>query len=446
MSSEILSAWIGCSVERGAGLEPITLPLRRVVSERGALDALPEVVATEVAPDASTLLVADPDTWDAAGARAAASLRSAGHVVHETMTTREPHADDATIDALVPHLDARPDVVVAVGAGTISDLGKVLAERAEIPQITVGTAASMNGYASSIAALTIKGLKITRPAPCPVALVLDADVVAAAPPRLTGAGFGDLMSKPVSGADWVLSGWLFDAPVVRAALEMADGAVARARSVAAAIGRAEPDAVAALTDALVLSGLSMCVAGASSPASGGEHLFSHYLDISADGWGRPPRLHGEQVTIGTLLSLRLYEAVRAAGLPDTASKAPPEEDDATLRALHAHLDAAALDELLDEARAKRALTPDRSARRARVAKRWDEMWSLLDDQLRAGEGLIEDLRAAGAPIRFEDIDVTPERAAQVIRRARHMRRRFTVLDLAADLDVLGGFAEDVSRC
>ena len=439
-----LAPWLGRAVrDCPCGREHV-VPLQEVVAGPDALEALPDLVRRFAPPGAPVLLLADPDTRDAAGARAGAMLARAGHPVEELLAPREPHADDVTLEELAGRVRGGPALLVAAGAGTINDLGKLLARRLGVPQVTVATAASMNGYASSIAAFTVRGLKRTVPAPPPVALVLDSRVLADAPGRLAAAGFGDLASRPVSAADWLLARFLFGEPVCPTALDLAERAAAAVRGRAAAIGAGEPGATLDLAVALVLSGIAMTVAGASSPASGGEHLVSHYLDISAEARGRTPRLHGEQVAVGTLVSLALYRRIRAAGPPDPASPAPPGEDEAALRRLHGHLPAPALAALLAEARAKAARRPDRQARRERLAAGWEDLWRVLDGQLgSAGPDLAEDLRRAGAPTSFAAIGVSPDRARHVVRAARHMRDRWTVLDLAADLGLLEEFAREL---
>lgn len=420
------------------------IPLREAVIGRDALSAVPEVVARQAPGAEPLLLLADPDTHDAAGASVASLLRADGATVIEHVTHREPHADDATIEALDGAMRGVARGLVAVGAGTIGDLGKTLAERRGIPLVTVGTAASMNGYASTIAALTLGGLKATVSVHSPRAVILDTRVLVGAPPRMTAAGFGDLMSKPVSGADWVLSGLVTNERVCPTALAIADDAVRNARARAADIGRGDVDALAVLAEALVVSGLSMVVAGASSPASGGEHLLSHYLDMSESGWQRPARLHGEQVAVGTLASLAIYRALRAGGPPQPAGVIPVDEPESVLRAMHAHLAPAALEAVLGESRLKANAAPSRAERRAAMTRRWSEIWTALDAQLLAARGLEEDLRAAGAPTRAADIGVAPERVRRLVLGARHMRKRYTVLDFAFDLGELEAIADAIA--
>ena len=412
------------------------VPITRLGVGPGLIDAVPDYLPRPAA-GGDLLLLADPDTWQAAGEKVARTLRAAGHRLFEQVLPAAPRADDVTLADLLRTLPCTPGWIIAVGSGTIGDLGKLLADRTGAQLCTVATAASMNGYASSIAAFTRRGLKITLPMAPPRVIVVDTQVLAAAPSRLGAAGFGDLLSKPLSGADWKLSHLLLGEAICPTALQVADDAVRRARRDAAGIASGEPAAYGTLIEALLLSGISMSIAGASSPASGGEHLLSHYLDISAEGWARPPRLHGEQVAVGTLVCARLYAFLRAAGPP--AGPPPSEEDDDALRILHAHLPAEALEALLAEARAARQQKPDRMARLTRLQEGWERIWHTVDEQLGDAAGLERDLATAGCPTRFSQIDVDPSLAGQLLRRARHMRRRYTVLDLAADLGRLDAF-------
>jgi glycerol-1-phosphate dehydrogenase [NAD(P)+] len=68
------------------------------------------------------------------------------------------------------------------------------------------------------------------------------------------------------------------------------------------IAGGSPEGVRILVEALVSSGVSMCIAGSSRPASGSEHLFSHALEIVAPG----KALHGEAVALGTVIMLYIY--------------------------------------------------------------------------------------------------------------------------------------------
>ena len=421
------------------------LALEAIHIGRGALETAAFLGASESSARRRVLLVADPDTFDAAGRDVGTILQRRGHTVGEAITQAAPHADDETIDSLLPKLDFHPEWIAAVGSGTISDLGKVLAERAGARLLTVATAASMNGYTSPIAAITVGGLKTTQPSHPADVLIMDLDVIASAPKRLTRAGFGDLMSKPVSGADWLLSSFFFGDEPEPAVLGLVDDAVERARHHAEDIACGDLAGIERLCEALVLSGFSMALAGSSSPASGGEHLISHYRDMSAKGWKRPSFLHGEQVAVGTLCSLEIYRRLEELGAPqgDGSSCRRHREDSAT--PAHHQLTKSAREAVRLETGAKLALVPGPSARREALAQRWKELWSMLDKQLERGRGLRTDLRRAGCPTSFSEIDTPPPLVKELILHCRWMRRRYTVLDLAGDLGHLEDLAEEVSR-
>ena len=78
--------------------------------------------------------------------------------------------------------------------------------------ISVPTAASMDGYASSVAPLMLRGVKVTYPARAPRAIFADPRVAAAAPAELTRAGIGDLLGKATARVDWLAAHLLYGEP------------------------------------------------------------------------------------------------------------------------------------------------------------------------------------------------------------------------------------------
>src|SRR5690606_37709578 len=86
---------------------------------------------------------------------------------------------------------------------------------------------------------------------------------------------------------------------------------------AADIGAATPEGIGLLMRTILLSGFTMAIAGTSAPASGGEHLVSHYWDMEQHCRGLALfGLHGTQVGVATRLSAILFE--RLAALPQSA--------------------------------------------------------------------------------------------------------------------------------
>lgn len=71
--------------------------------------------------------------------------------------------------------------------------------------MVVGTAASMDGYTAYGASITKDGNKQTFDCPAPLGMVLDSNIAAAAPAKLSASGYADLIAKIPAGADWMLA-------------------------------------------------------------------------------------------------------------------------------------------------------------------------------------------------------------------------------------------------
>ncbi len=215
---------------------------------------------------------------------------------------------------------------------------------------------------------------------------------------------------------------------------------------AAGLSTGDPRAIGLLTETLLLSGCSMALAGSSSPASGGEHLISHYWDMVEHAGHRPVRaLHGTQVGVATLVSAALYERVVAVESIDVEACMAAHVGDAgkraeQVRSRHPRLPADVVEELVEQSLVKHL---DPSAQRARL-EAIRAMWPELRGELRAillPRSLVRDaLVASGAPTEAEELGVDARTLEETIRVCRDMRARYTVLDLAADLGVLDDFS------
>ena len=72
----------------------------------------------------------------------------------------------------------------------------------------------------------------------------------------------------------------------------------------------KPEAVKALMEALILSGIAMSYVGNSRPASGGEHELSHFWEMMSNIHGETRPLHGTGVGVGTVVMLKMCEWFR----------------------------------------------------------------------------------------------------------------------------------------
>jgi glycerol-1-phosphate dehydrogenase [NAD(P)+] len=243
------------------------------------------------------------------------------------------------------------------------------------------------------------------------------------------SGLGDSLCRPTAQADWLLAHLLLDQPYRDApfALLAEDEAVLFANSEALMAG--DLDAMRALARTLVLSGFGMTICGGSYPASQGEHLIGHYIEMMAPGdW--PEAFHGEQIAVTTLTMARLQERMLDGEAPRLRASTTGEAEVVAQfgDALGAACWTAFALKRLDDAGAE--------ALNARIEKNWDTIRGRLLAVLRPASELEAVLARAAAPRRPEDLEWPRSFYREAVRHAREIRDRYTFLDLAADSGVL----------
>jgi glycerol-1-phosphate dehydrogenase [NAD(P)+] len=414
---------------------------------RGAIDDVVDF-ARAVGRDLSLVIVDDRRTRTIAGDRVAELLERDGHRTARCRVPDgaggRPHADEERLALVEAALDGA-DAAVAVGAGTINDLTKLASFNRSIPYVCVATAPSMNGYTSAIAAIMQGGVKRTVECHQPLAVVADLDILCGAPLELVAAGLGDLESKPTSTADYRLAGRVRDEHYCPAPESVVFEAERRAADSAAGLRVGDPEAIAALSEALILSGISMKLAGSSSPASGGEHLISHHWDMTAEEEGRVEFWHGSQVGVATIVTATVYELLAAIDPAtidvDALAAAGPSRGEIERAIGERHGERA--DGVRAEYFSKHVEGDELRRELERVRDGWEDLWAHLGEVLRPGGRVRGILEAAGAPTTVSELGLTPDHLRRSFVAAREIRGRFTVLDLAAELGLLEKLREEV---
>jgi glycerol-1-phosphate dehydrogenase [NAD(P)+] len=368
-------------------------------------------------------VIGDVDTFAALGDRVATALESK-FAVQRVMLAAHPHCDVATIDAVIAGLEPGIDAVVAVGSGTINDLSKMVALSRGVPQLVFGTAPSMNGYTSVSASVTERGFKRSVRARTPIGVFLDLGVLAAAPPRLIHAGLGDSVCRPTAQVDWWMSHLLLDTPYRTVPFVLLAGDEPQLFADAGALVEGNLGAMRALARTLVLSGFGMTLCGGSYPASQGEHLISHYLEMMKPA-GLAEAHHGEQIGVAAIAMATLQAAMLAPDAPppyvhatrttrdDVIAHFGPELGDACWRELSA--------KALDDARAE--------AINARLVLSWPQIRAKLASVAFAPARIQSILRSAGAPTTPTELHYPDALFAAALAHANEIRDRFTFLDL-----------------
>lgn len=301
-----ISQWAGMEYSCACGKShKVDIQAIRVGS--GVIQELPGILRDLGA--SHIFLVADNYTFEAAGRQVEQLLDQAGLPYHKRVFQTETPLvpNEYALGSVLAAMTSQDDMLLAVGSGTLNDVTKYVSARTGIPYVIAATAPSMDGYASTVAPTILDGFKTTLPAVYPAAIVADVDILKDAPMPMLTAGFGDIIGKFTSLADWRLSHQLngeYYCPEVAGVIE---AAVETCAANAQALAQREPQAIQAVTEALILSGLAMGMVGVSRPASGAEHQMAHYWEMDALRRGEEHPLHGNAVGVGTVLAASLYE-------------------------------------------------------------------------------------------------------------------------------------------
>lgn len=337
------------------------------------------------------------------------------------------------------------DAVVALGGGTISDIGKLasLADSGDEPPpvlVSVQTAASVDGYTDDVSVVLRDGVKRTIPSRWPDAVIADAATIADAPAVMNRAGFGEMTSMLTAPADWALAALVGTEQHFHPAPLRLLEAVGEGLDVwSPGVGRAEPAAVEALTRALAVRGIVTGVAGTTATLSGVEHLVSHMLDLHHAARHLPTGLHGAQVGVAGLVAAAAWELLHER--LEQSGTAPRVRSEALDPVLSRAAVMAAFGDLDPEGRIAGECWADYHAKLTVLAAHRDRIddllatWSAhaprLRSLIRPTTQLAQGLRAAGAAATFDELAprISPALATWAVANCGYMRNRFTVVDL-----------------
>ena len=445
------------------------LGLGRVVEGDGALDGLARAVADFPRSGAGVVVLAaaTPMTvtgWDLR-AEATEVLGRGFAVDWVTLGPADGqlHADEPTV-AAARKATAGAGCVVTIGSGTITDIGKVATSKGT-PLVVVQTATSVNGYADSFSVLLRHGVKRTFPARWPDTLVIDPEILRAAPPELNRAGVGDLMAMFTATADWYLASAVrdgcrhdtaaaradppYDATVAATVRAHGGRLLTLAGGLAASAGQEARLAasLAELARILTLSGIAMGVAGSTAPASGMERAVSHLLEMAAAARAQRASFHGTQVGVASVVASATWAHVRrrigegALGRP--ARIPDPDQAMDRIREVFKQIDptgAMAAECFADYARKLRPLA-GASDPLASLRDGWDSHEAVLSETVIEPGDLAHGLRSAGLPASFHELPepVGDADARWAVASCPLLRQRFCVADLAM---LLGAWEED----
>ncbi len=403
---------------------PHPWPDVRVVTDAGFTN-----LASDCETEASVLILDDENTHQAAGGDVARAIGRRGVPCLVITLPGNSSLTDRLVDGICEK-SWDHSLIIAVGAGTINDLGKAVSSKPNIPYGTVPTAASMNGYTSGITAVKVAGVKRTIPAQPPKRVYLVPRVICEAPPILRQSGFCDVLAKSVSDIDWQTESLLFNGGYCGMPSAIVAESEGTYLDVPEKIRDGDETAVIGLLNGLLISGIAMSVAGSSAPASGGEHLISHVLDMREVITGRQPQLHGLQVGAGIILSAVCYDKLASL---DASDLTPGGESRFETDAERIPGD---WGPLADEVKKQFLKKRERLLRfDTLLPQHWDQLKPLFKTVRKPGFYL-DLIRRVGFGMTFASLDLDPAEFLLAARTARTIRDRVTVLDVAAHADVL----------
>lgn len=377
------------------------------------------------------ILVADQNTFAAAGQRVNAELTGAGFDIQNIVLDGAVVPDESTLLRVLIQANVADSAFLAVGAGTINDITRFVSFKTGRPFISIPTAPSVDGFTSSVAALVIGGVKLTTPAKPPQAVFANSQVLVNAPQPMISAGFGDLLGKSTSLADWKLGHLLWNEKYDAAIAARTANLLERCVPLAAAIGRRETQAVCELMDALAESGNCILDFGSSHPASGSEHHLSHFLELKLLREKRPAILHGLKVGLSALTIARMYENLsdiskpQAEALLDASTLPQIEAERSKIKLAYPGI----ADEIINSQQAFLNLAgSDFNQLKRRILENWDEIQEIAAGVIPSQQiaGLLSSAGAATQPVGLGLGDDEVQAAA---RYAHYLRPRFTICKL-----------------
>lgn len=331
------------------------------------------------------------------------------------------HANEHGVELAKARLgDAK--MLIAAGAGTVHDITRYICAERGLPFGSVPTAASVDGFVSSVAAMTLGGFKVTVPSAAPEFLVADLDVVAKAPMYLAASGLGDVLGKFVSLTDWEIAHIVTGEYHCRYTADLMKSAADEAARSVEGIAAGDRAAYGSLMKALVLSGVAMQLSENSRPASGAEHHVSHLIEMGPPWLPPVDALHGEKVGVGTILALEKYRAW-IGEKPDalvSAAGAWKPYTEAQLAPVFGHLTESVMKE-----NARCCLE---SVKPERIAEGWDAIQTLLC-ALPEAETVRAMLGRVGGKTTLADLGIDASEREKLLTWSPVVRNRLTFMRL-----------------
>ena len=415
-----------------------------ILIEPDALKKLPELLAPETYQH--ICILEDENTKQVMGEKVETLVAENNYKV-STIVLPKDHLlpDEAGIGSVVTELPVNCDLILAVGSGTINDLGKFVSYKTGIPYMIIATAPSMDGFASNVAAMVTKKAKETYPAQMPKAIIADTKLMLDAPLDLIGAGVGDVLGKYVCLTDWKLSHILTGEYYCDYVENIVRESVEKVRHAAEILAeRRDLQCIEELMEGLVLSGIAMSYVGNSRPASGSEHHLGHFWEMHFLQHGEHGAYHGAKVGVGTVFCLKMYEWLAEENLEELASKEYHFDREAWGQDIRRIYKLAAPKVIALEDKGNKNSCEKRRSRMEKLIEHKEEVLEIIHALPKAEEveKLLSNLEA---PVYPSQIEVTDEHVVDACVYAKELRERVGLLQILHDFGIAKTYGQRMVR-
>ncbi|MBY8913220.1 sn-glycerol-1-phosphate dehydrogenase [Bacillus sp. YC2] len=342
----------------------------------------------------NTMLICDRNTYEAAGRGLETALNDSGikaaSIIIPEYESGDVTADERSLVYTLIRITQEADALLAVGSGTIHDMTRFAAYQRDLPFVSFPTAPSVDGFTSAGSPLLFNGIKTTIQMKAPIALFADTNLLKDAPRSMTAAGFGDMLGKITSLADWDISRRLAGEPYSAPGAALVKDALLQCIDNRNDIAMRTEAGIRILMEALIVSGLVMLALDHSRPASGGEHHISHWIEMALLKKKQPQILHGAKVGCACVMLSDIYKRLA------------------------------------------------RHERLTELPSRTREAIQSAYDTLPDGKTIAGWLTSVGGPAYFNEIGVEEDIVSEAFKHAHTLRDRYTGLKIINEHDVLFG--------
>ena len=417
---------------------------------RNAIETVPEGLKAVGAT--RPMVICDPNTYEAAGRRVTEILDGAGipyslYIIPQRGEKILP--SEFEVGSIVMHFDPRCDFLLAVGSGVVNDLTKVTGLCANLKTGVVGTAPSMDGYASNSSSMEVNNVKSTLYNKAPAVIICDTEIMSKAPMRMLWAGLGDMVAKYISVCEWRISNLVTGEYYCEDVAQLMRTSLKKIMANAHGIKKRDPDAIGNIVEGLVLAGMAMSYAQVSRPASGLEHYFSHVWEMRALANGTHADLHGIQVGVGTLLTFKIYDRIREM-TPDRekalayVAAFDQEAWEANIRRVFG----ATAPSIFEIEKKTGKNDPVRhAARLERIIANWDKIQQIISEELPDSQWVYDTMAETGMPLTPAELGLDAKQVSDAFVCARDIRDKYLSCTLLWDIgmmDEIAGWLESIN--